>query len=236
VKHWVNLALGACALAGGFVWSEASVVSATSPTSSTPSASTLLEQAVQNAEMSGWVHEVSVASGSGHKFSMVNDIGTREGRQVIISDGAHATVLVVAGNAYIYGNDAAIAKYFEISTTDPQKFANQWLELTPQNPDFSTVSAAVTLSSDFRQVAIPGALHEGQPVEVDGHKVRPISGHIPATSQAPAATATIYVTTKGTVLPVEYRIVAKGIKSTTSWTQWGRAVQIAVPPSSTPLS
>ena len=236
MKHWVNVALGACALAGGFGWCEASVASATTPTGSTPSASALLEQAVQNAEMSGWVHEVSVASGSGHKFSMVNDIGTTEGRQVITSDGAHATVLVVGGNAYIYGNEAAVAKYFEISTTDPQKFANQWLELTPSNPDFPTVSAAVTLSSDFPQIKIPGALHEGQTVMVDGHKVRPISGHVPATSHTPAATATVYVTTKGTVLPVESRIVAKGIMETTSWTQWGRAVQIAAPTSSTPLS
>ena len=53
---------------------------------------------------------------------MVNDIGTTQGRQVIVSDGAHAQVLVVHGNAYLNGDDKAIANYFGISTTNSQKY------------------------------------------------------------------------------------------------------------------
>jgi len=87
-----------------------------SASSSKTSASELVSLAVHNAEASGWVHETSILTGSGHRVSSVNDVGTTEGRQVIDSNGAHATVLVVGGNAYIYADAKAIATYFEIST------------------------------------------------------------------------------------------------------------------------
>jgi hypothetical protein len=192
-------------------------------------ASQLLALAIHNAVGSGWVHETTNASGSGHMFSMVNDIGTTEGRQVIVSDGAHAEVLVLGGNAYIHGDDKAIARYFGISTTDPQRYANQWLELTPSSSDFATVSAAVTLQSDFEHLGMPGPLKEGGIVTIKGHRVRPIKSHISATSQAPAGNATLYITTSGTILPLEYQVVGKGIKSTTNWSDWGYKVTIIAP-------
>ena len=223
MKKCLEWLLCVCAVALGFTLGGSA--GASGPTS----ASQLLALAIHDAVGSGWVHETTNASGSGHKFSMVNDIGTTQGRQVIVSDGAHAQVLVLDGNAYLYGDDKAIANYFGISTNDPQKYANQWLELTPTSSDYSTVSAAVTLQSDFEHLAMPGTLKEGGIVTIKGHKVRPISGHIPATSQAPAGNATLYVTTSGTILPFEYQVVGKGIKSITNWSDWGHKVTIIAP-------
>ena len=166
---------------------------------------------------------------------MVNEIGATEGRQVVTSNGGHAQVIVIDGNAYIYGDVKAVRNYFGLSSTDPQQYADKWLELTPSNPGFTTVSAAVTLASDFGHVALPGHLTEGRVVTIDGHKVQPISAHIPATSQSPAGTATLYVTTTGRILPFEYLAVAKGVKTTTRWSDWGHTVSLAVPSPSTPL-
>jgi hypothetical protein len=216
--------LGACALATGM--SSWGTAAASTPA---PSASQLMSLAIHNAESAGWVHEVSNATRPGHTFSMVNDIGATQGRQVVVSDGAHARVLVLNGNAYLYGDNKAIANYFGLSTTDPQKYANQWLELKPSNSDYSTVSAAVTLASDFSHVSLPGSLREGRIVTIKGHKVRPISAHIAATSQTPASTATLYITTSGRILPFEYRAVAKGFTSITSWSNWGNRVTLIAP-------
>jgi hypothetical protein len=166
---------------------------------------------------------------------MVNEIGATEGRQVVTSDGAHAQVIVIDGNAYIYGDVKAVTNYFALTSTDPQQYADKWLELTPSNPGFTTVSAAVTLASDFGHVALPGHLTEGRVVTIDGHKVQPISAHILATSQSPAGTATLYVTTTGRILPFEYRAVAKGVETTTKWSNWGHSVSLAVPSPSIPL-
>ena len=218
--------LGLFTIAAGFTLCGSSMAAGSTVA---PSASALQSLAIHDAEQSGWVHEATHATGAGHVFSMVNDIGTTEGRQVVVSDGAHAKVLVINGDAFIYGDEKAVANYFGLSSTDPQKYANQWLELTPSNPGFSTVSAAVTLTSDFGHVAMPGSLREGRVVIIDGHRVRPLSAHIPATSQAPAGNATLYVTTSGKVLPFEYRVTAKGIESTTRWSDWGRGVQLAIP-------
>lgn len=185
--------------------------------------------AIRQAVGSGWVHETVSANDSGHSLSMVNDVGTNEGRQVIVSDGAHGRVLVLNGDAYLYGDEAAIKNYFEISKSDPQKYANQWIELKPSDPGFSTVSGAVTLTSDFEQVSMTGTLTMGNVVSINGHKVRPINGHVPATAQSPAGTATLYVTTSGKVLPFEYRVVAKGTRFTTRWNDWGRPAELTAP-------
>ena len=116
-----------------------------------------------------------------------------------------------------------------MSETKRQLYANQWLELTSSSSDFSTVSAAVTLQSDFEHLAMPGPLKEGGMVTIKGHRVRPISSHISATSQAPAGNATLYITTSGTILPLDYQVVRKGVKSTTKWSDWGRKVTIIAP-------
>jgi hypothetical protein len=215
----------------GVIVSVASCGSVAAASSQAESAPALLAQATHDAEASGWVHETASASGEGHSLSMVNDIGSAEGRQVIVANGAHAQVIVVNGDAYLNGDANAIAHYFEISTTDPQKYANQWLELTPSNPGYSTVSGAVTLNSDFGHLDMPKHLTLGKAVIVGGHKLEGISGHIAATSQHPAVTVTLYVTTSGKVLPVKYEIAGKGLVSTTSWSNWGHGVQLSVPSS-----
>jgi hypothetical protein len=122
----------AVASMAGSMWATSSQVGA----ASTLPASQLESLALHNAEDSGWVHEVTTASGQGHTFKMVNDIGTTEGRQVITSDGAHGIVLVIGGIAYLYGDKKAIANYFGLSSTDPGQYANRWIEIPPANPDF----------------------------------------------------------------------------------------------------
>jgi hypothetical protein len=165
---------------------------------------------------------------------MINDIGSAEGRQVIVANGAHAQVIVLNSNAYIYGDVNAIAHYFEISSSDPQKYANQWLNLSASSPGYSTVSAAVTLDSDFGHLNMPKHLTVGKTVTMGGHKLEAIGGHIAASSQHPAVTVTLYVTASGEVLPVKYVVSGKGLHSTTIWSQWGAGVTLSAP-SSTPL-
>lgn len=219
--------LGMCGLAATLMLLGATL----NVSGSGASTSGLVLLAIRNAELSGWVHETVDATGRGHRLSMNNDIGASEGRQIIISDGAHAQVLLIKGNAYLYGDSKAIANYFGISSTDPQRYANRWLELTPSNPGYATVSDAVTLKSDFRSVVMNGKVTEGPVVTIDGQNVRPLHSHFAGTSNAPAGNATLYVTTSGKILPFEYQVTANGTRSTTRWTSWGRGVNLAIPKS-----
>jgi hypothetical protein len=61
----------------------------------------LMSLAVHDAVKAGWVHKVVKTSAPGRTFSMDNDIGTTEGRQVVVSNGAHAEVILLGPRAYI---------------------------------------------------------------------------------------------------------------------------------------
>jgi hypothetical protein len=76
---------------------------------------------------------------------------------------------------------------------------------------------------------MPKHLTVGRTEILNGHRVKPIGGHVAATSQHPAVTVTLYVTGSGKVLPVRYVIAGKGLHTATSWSNWGHGVQLSVP-------
>jgi hypothetical protein len=208
----------------------------TTANASTLSPSALMSLALANALKAGWVHEVEQANAPGHSFSMDNDIGATEGRQIIDTNGAHAKVIVLKNEAYIYGDKKAIADYFQLSSTDPAQYANKWLSISATSSGYATVSNAVTLKSDFADVAIPGVVTEGRPVKLHGQRVIPIHGGAAATSTTPAIRATLYVSTSTPVRPVELHLLSKGETVTATWSQWGHAVSLAAPKTSTPIT
>ncbi len=214
-----------------------SVPLASAPSSGAPlTPFALMSLAVHDAVKAGGVHEVEKASAPGRTFSMNNDIGATEGRQVVVSNGAHAEVILIGQEAYIHGDDKAVKTYFGLSSTDPAKYANKWLALTSSSSEFAAVSDAVTLQSDFQTVTIPGTLKEGSTVVLNGQKVIPIEGTIPATTSNTAIKATLYVSKSSPVLPAEFRLTSSSDSFTVTWSKWGHAVTLAAPKTSHPIA
>ena len=149
---------------------------------------------------------------------------------------AHAEVILFGQKAYIYGDDNAVKTYFALSTTDPAKYANKWLSLTSTSSGFAAVSDAVTLQSDFQTVTIPGTLKEGSAVVLDGQKVVPIEGTIPATTSNSAIKATLYVSKSSPVLPAEFHLTSSSESFTVTWSKWGHAVTLAAPKTTHPIA
>jgi hypothetical protein len=195
----------------------------------TQSPSALEAQAIHDAEGSSWVHEVIHSNAPGDKFNATNDIGTFEGRQVIALNASRAQVIQIGQEAYIQGNASAIANFFGLTKNDPQQLANTWISMVPSDGQaYQTVSAAVTLKSDFQHQTIPGPLTEGRPVTVEGHRCIPLTGHATEPNVG-KVTVTMYVTHSSTPLPVETRATAKKIVTTTSWSRWGQQVTLNPP-------
>jgi hypothetical protein len=167
---------------------------------------------------------------------MVNDIGTTEGRQVIDVDGGHATVVLVGGTAYIQGDATAVASYFDLPASQPAQLAGKWISLTPNDSDFSAVTSAVTLNSDFSQVGFKGPYTVGAAQTVGGRTVVPIHGYISGPTGSAPIPATLTVTSGGTVLPVTLRASSGQLSASSTWSQWGQAVALAAPPSPIPMS
>ncbi len=223
-------------VAGAGAVSSGAASNSGSPPTLPATASGLQAKAISDAESSSWVHEVGRGTGDGHTFSSANDIGTFEGRQMIHSDKARAEVIQIGQAAYIEGNAAAVSSFFGLTKDDPQQLADTWISIAPSDGgEFTTVSDAVTLKSDFQDVTIPGAVTEGYPVTVDGQRCIPIIGHTSQPSVG-TVTSTLYVTDSASPLPVEIKSVAKGGLSTTTWSRWGKAVNLTAPPDAVPFS
>jgi hypothetical protein len=199
------------------------------------SPSTLVTQAMANAKTAGWVHEEIRASGLGHSFSAHNDIGTSEGRQEIDSDGSVAAVVDIRGAAYIRANAQGVAKFFQLPTADPNLYADKWIAVTPADADYGAVIDALTLQSDFSHIQILGPYSEGAAMELGGHKVVPVRGFVSGGPGHPKVHATLYVTTKGKVLPVQLTESATSVKETEKWSNWGHAVSLVAPVGAVPF-
>ena len=228
-------------LAIGSTLCAALLATACGSSSSTPAPSmtpkVMVTSALANAVNAGWVHEVGVTHLPGHSLTMVNDIGTVEGRQVINSNGAHSTVLAINNMAYIDADAASIASYFQLPTSTPQQFAGQWLSIPPTASSyFNAVSASVTLASDFHNVTFAGPFSAQSESSHHGVKVIPIEGHVAGPNGSTMIPATLYVTATGRTLPVELSASKGQISETVEWTHWGQPVSLAVPSTTVPIS
>lgn len=203
----------------------------------TMSPKALVASALRNADNGVWVHEVSVFHGSGHSLTMVNDVGTNEGRQVIDSNGARATVLVIDGVAYIDADAQSLSDYFGLAAPAPQRFADQWIAIPPSAPTyFAPVSASVTLTSDFGNLQFTGPFTIEPGITLDGTSAVPIAGHMPGPSTGQSVAATLYVTGTGKVLPLELSASHAATTYTVTWGDWGRGVTLTVPATAVPIS
>jgi hypothetical protein len=226
--------------AGATVTATATATESAIVLSTTTTPSALLAQAISDAEQGGWVHEVVHGAGDGSTFSAANDIGAMDGRQVIHEDlpkaDISAEVIVLGQKAYIRGNTGAVSTYFGLTQNDPAQLANTWLSLVPSDPDFSTVSAAVTLRSDFSEQKLSGPLTEGRTVTMHGQSCVPIFGRVPVGSGNATTTAAMYVTTGSKPLPVEFKAGTAALRSTTTWSRWGHPVTLRAPADAVPIA
>jgi hypothetical protein len=201
----------------------------------TPSAGALITQALSDAKNGGWVHEVTKAKETGHTFSAINDIGQTEGRQSIRNDATRAKVMLVGGVAYIEANSDGVANYFQLTTKNPGKLAGKWFTVTSSDANFGTVTAAVTLSSDFNELQISGPFKVSKQTVVNGQKVIPVHGFIAGQTNGPKAAVTLDVTATAKPLPIKFMVSTKTVTETTSWSRWGHAVKLAAPAHPQPI-
>lgn len=206
---------------------------------STPSAASLLALAARNAIASGAVHEVTDAKLGGETLSMVNDIGTNEGRQLItISTGASTEVIALDSmkKAYTKGNELGLKSYFGFPAADAAKYAGKWMESVPSDQAWANITGSTTLESDFgTSLRIHNPVLSAKLVMIDGARAYAISGTEAATANSPAAKVTVYVSDSSKVLPLRVRETAKGETATVNWSKWGESLTLKAPSKSVPL-
>jgi hypothetical protein len=208
-------------------------LSACGSSSPADTAKSLMQKALKDATKAGWVHEVGLETEGSKSLQSDNHIATASGSSSVDDEGALAKVLLVGGVAYIEGNEDAVLHYFGLPAKHPAALAGKWLSIESSNSGFTQVSASVTLAGDFAQYTLGGKVTKSKDVVVDGRKATPIYGTVSGKS---TIHATLYVTTTGTILPIEITVKDGPVTSVIKWDAWGDAVVLTKPASSIPIT
>ena len=197
-----------------------------------PSAAELMRTALSDADARGSVHEAESETTPSLTGALSDDVATHEGRQYITrSGGVQAHVLIIAGVAYISGNQATLVHYFGLPSAVAREVGSRWVSIPSSNSGYSTVAADATLSSAIASLAIPGHITETKPTTIDGQAVVGIHGDMPIPgSPQTSVVATLYVSRTSRPLPVGATYTyGKGGTATITLSHWGETVALSAP-------
>ena len=206
---------------------------------SPPSGEALLSSAIHDAIAGRGVHEVSVARRADETIKMINDIATNEGRQrITLSGGASVEVIAfdAQGKAYLRGNKIGLKNYSGFSESAAVKYAGRWMAANPGDHTWENIIGFTTLKTDFgTYLSILHAVRDAKVATINGVGTYEISGEIARTVNEPAASVELYVSDKGTVLPIRLTERAKGVTATVNWSRWGESLALRTPAKSVRL-
>jgi hypothetical protein len=215
--------------------------SAASATPSSAAATRLLVTSLKDARAAKWVHEQIHVYEAGALIAVENDtLGPRSAQGSVTINGLSnsGTVQVIAlptqNEVYVNGTSGGLSALFP-DMESPYEYANEWLELTPTDPDYVSVSTPNTLASTFALVRFSGKLTLGPVVVRRGQRVRAISGTIPIEGGTPATHGTLYVTATKKPLPFSLQESPGGIVEDLVWSNWKVGTTPTPPPSATPF-
>lgn len=193
------------------------------------------------------VHVVSFQSGTNVSanatvnatVTIVTDAGSSEGIQrVTFEQGGtvgHETVEVTGGEAYFSGDPFTLENFNGFSAAAAARYAGTWLEVSPSEGAFASLTSAVTMSTIPAQIVLPKPeLLKGE-ATVSGIRVRGIRGVV--STHSGKETGVLYVRSTGSPLPVKSTSsLVNGGHGSDVFSKWNEAVTVTAPASSTPFS
>ncbi len=170
---------------------------------------------------------------------MINDIGTNGGRQMIrLSDGSVGEVIAfdAQSKAYVKGNKVGLRNYFAFPASAATKYAEKWMVANPGDQAWDNIIGFTTLQSDFgNNLLILHPVLLAKLATINGVQAYELTGRVAATANGPGASVKLYVSDKGTVLPIRLTERAKGISATVNWSNWGESIPLRAPTKYVPL-
>ncbi len=180
------------------------------------------------------------ASGTVTTFS--DEATATGGKQVITIGGSqHATVLYVGDIGYIQGDEAALAGFFGVPTSQAADLAGRWLSFqrgdTLGTSSYADVIAGITLSSVATEIQLPGPYTKTGPVTVAGQPALAIGSPAGEAQPLPSsARMTLYVAAKGSRPVLEKLSNGGSSQYQISFSHWGETVHLTAPPDALPVS
>lgn len=194
VKALAALVVGASCFVSGAVVSG--FAGAATTASSSP-ATKELKAAVASASRKGSVR-VTVHFFSGKTTGELVQDSARQSAVQTVAIGKER-VSILNGLAYFSGNIQGLTSYFGLPKPVAATLAGRWVSVSPTDSGFQSVTAGLTLSSALKEASPTGSITKGKQKKVAGQLTQSISG----TGSAKVPPTTLFVATKGSLLPVE---------------------------------
>jgi hypothetical protein len=213
----------------------------------TGNGATLLEASEAATAHEQSVHVVSSQSGpnvsakakANATVRIVTDAGRSEGIQRVTFEqgrsSGHETVEVVGGQAYLNGDSFTLENFNGFSAGAATQYAGRWLQISPSESAYASLTSAVTMSTIPAQIALPAPeLLKGKS-NVSGLRVQGIRGVV--STHEGTETGILYVRSGNSPLPVELiSSLVKGGRGSNVFSNWNETVAVKAPANSTPFS
>jgi hypothetical protein len=225
-------------LVGLFVISRAPTGSAPAtalpPEALTTPGRVLLDRAVHDADLQGWVH-VGVSSTVGTTATTASgDAGPTSGQQTIHVGTQSASLVYLDHVAYVQFSSVAFAQTLGVPPMSAAA-VGKWVSFQPTTRGYAAIIEGVTLSSLVSQLLqFPGALKIGTPTVVNGQAVVPVTGMTRLDGRT--IKGTLDVSRTAHPLPVEVNSSSAAASQTVIFSNWGSAVTITAPSGATPAA
>jgi hypothetical protein len=207
--------------------------------SQTPSPAKLLATSLAACRAESSVQWISSGSLNGESGTITTTSGRTTGIQMIsVTKGGstgHVTVELTNNTGYIKGDSFALHIYMGFTSAAAKKEANRWLSLAPSNPDFSAVTAGLTVSSIASELEMTAPFTTTPQSVVLGEHVDGVRGLSKAQSGVPAMKTVLYFRAKGLPLPVEQTQVYEGHTSAVKFVKWNVPTVLESPSGAIPL-
>lgn len=223
------------------------VSSAAQASATTESGASLLRASEAAIDQEHSVHVVSSQSGINVSakanvkatVTIITDAGTSEGIQRVTYGQAgvsgHETVEVIGGNAYFSGDTFTLENFNGFSATAAARYAGTWLEVTPTEGAFASLTSAVTMSTIPAQIVLPKPQMLRGESTVAGTQVQGLRAVVAVSSGR--ETGVLYVRSKGSPLPVKLSsVMTNGGRGSVVFSKWNEPVTVTAPPSSVPFT
>jgi hypothetical protein len=173
---------------------------------------------------------VSVVSRLVKKFtgSVVADLGTNTGREVIDSGHVKVKVLLTTKMSYISGNEAGLESFVGLPGPTAAKIGPNWITAPARSTMYAYVARSLNVIA-VRSVTPPAKGVTMSRVTVAGEPAYRFTWIAKASGTTPITSKSIYLTTSGGYLPIEEVLQNVNGTTTTSFSRWGEKISFHLP-------
>lgn len=177
----------------------------------------------------GTVQAVIVTDTQGHTIVFDNDSARNGGLQLIVEGDSKAEIILIDQVAFLRAGASALNTVFGLSSQQADAGAGRWIAVTPNDAQWTSISAGITLGSVLGEVLPGGHLTKEGTETLSGQKVVVVGGALAG------STVRLDVAARGSPLPLREVSAGQGVTQTVGLSHWGVPVHLSPPNGAVPL-